>query len=386
MSVSRLPRILAGVALGFAAACSESAGPTRLADPTTTAAKVNAVDSVFRVSTIDAFTSIGDLIDPASGLAPAASMLRATQPEAPGPWKSGYAGAAQRFRAFSNVSLSPSNTLGLIPDELKGKTFEWDVPTHHYVATDRPGAPANGVRFILYAINPITRRPAEPLVEVGYVDLHDLSVDNTRSLRIVVAGVDGTPVYVDYTVAGTVTPGQFTASANGFISNGETGDASKKLIFNLAATLTEASFTFEASLELDHPAVTITEKTTATKSATGVLLTIDFTMVEPNNETVHIGGSVTVTDDERQADGHRDGGPGRHDDDGIVTADLEVSVNGGLFATIKGTSPDIKILGADGQPLSEEELHALRELFRLPARVFSFFQDLLHPVRRCFRV
>jgi hypothetical protein len=70
----------------------------------------------------------------------------------------------------------------------------------------------------------------------------------------------------------------------------------------------------------------------------------------------------------------------------MVTANLEVFVNDQLFATIKGTSPDIQILGADGQPLSEEELHALRELFRLPARVFSFFQDLLHPVRRCFRV
>jgi hypothetical protein len=385
MSVSRLPLALAGLAIAFATACSESAGPAKLVDPAATAAKVNAVDSVFSVPTIDAFTSIGDLIDPAGGLAGAAAMVRATQPEAPRPYASGYAGAAQRYREFAGLNLSPNNTLGLIPDELKGKTFEWDVATHHYVVTDRPGAPADGVRFILYAINPITRRPAEPLVEVGYVDLHDLSVDTTRSLRIVVAGVDGTPVYVDYTVAGTVTPGQFTASANGFISNGESGDASKLLTFDLAATLTETSFTFNASLSLDRPTVTITETTTATKSATGVVLTIDFTLVDPDQK-VRLVGSVTVTNDDRQADGHRDGGPGRHDDDGIVTADLQVLVNDQLFATIKGTSPDIQILGADGQPLSEDERHALRELFRLPARVFSFFQDLLHPVRRCFHV
>ncbi len=378
-------RVLAGLALAALAACSEGVGPAKLADPATIAAKVNAVDSVFSVATIDAFTSIGDLIDPASGLGNAAALVRASEPLAPRPWASGYAGAAQRFRAFESVSLSPSSTLGLIPDELKGKTFEWDVTVHHYVVTDRPGAPADGVRFILYAINPITRRPAEPLVEVGYVDLIDLSTETTRSLHIVVAGVDGNPVYVDYTVAGTVTPGQFTASANGFISNGESGDAGKRLEFDLAATLTEASFKFEASLALDHPAFTITETTTATKTATGVELTIDFTLDEPG-QTVQLIGSVTVTDDDRQADGHRDGGPGRHDDDGIVTADLEVLVNGQLFATIKGTSPDIQILGADGQPLSEEERHALRELFRLPARVFSFFQDLLHPVRRCFRV
>ena len=387
MFVSRLPRALAGLAVVFAVACGDGAGPrlAQLTDPASTAAKVNAVDSVFSVPTIDAFTSIGDLIDPATGLAPAGSLLRATQPEAPGPRLSGYAGAAQRYREFSNLNLSPSNTLGLIPDELKGKTFEWDIAAHHYVVTDRPGAPADGVRFILYAINPITRRPAEPLVEVGYVDLIDLSVDATRSLRIVVAGVGGDPVYVDYTVAGTVATDLFTASAIGFIWNGESGDASKRLEFDLSAELTRASFTFDASLSLDHPAVTITETTTATKSATGVVLEIDFTF-EDATQKVRLVGSVTVINDDRQADGHRDDGPGRHDDDGIVTADLTVYVNDGVFATIKGTSPDIEILGADGQPLSAEELHALRELFRLPARVFSFFQDLLHPVRRCFRV
>jgi hypothetical protein len=385
MSVSHKLRALAGFTLAALAACSDNTGPAKLINPTTTAATVQAVDGVFSVPTIDAFTSVGDLMDPASGLAPAAAMLRATQPEAPRPWASGYAGAAQRFRAFESVSLSPSNTLVLIPDELKGKTFEWDIATQHYVVTARQGAPADGVRFILYAINPITRRPAEPLVEVGYVDLIDLSTETTRSLRIVVAGVGGVPVYVDYTVAGTVTPGQFTATANGFISNGESGDASKLLIFNMAATLTETSFMFKASLTLDHPAVTITDSTTATKSATGVTLTIDFTLVEPNQK-VRLLGSVTVTDDDRESDGHREEGPGRHGDDGLVTADLQVLVNDQLFATIKGTSPDIQILGADGQPLSEEELHALRELFRFPARVFSFFQDLLHPVRRCFRV
>lgn len=389
MSVSHLPRILACVALGFAAACSESAGPPpgQLVDPASTAAKVQAVDAVFSVPAIDAFTSVGDLMDPAIGLAPAAGLLRATQPEAPGPRLSGYAGAAQRYREFSGLNASAALTLGtgLIPAELLGKTFEWDVALHHYVVTDRPGAPADGVRFMLYAINPITRRPAEPLVEVGYVDLHDLSTETTRSLRIVVAGVDGNPVYVDYTVAGTVATDLFTASAIGFISNGESGEASKRLDFDLSAKLTRASFEFNALLELDHPSVTITETTTATKSETGVVLEIDFTLKDATQK-VQLVGSVTVINDDRQADGHRDGGPGRDDDDGIVTADLTVYVNDGVFAIIKGTSPDIQITHLNGDPLTEEELHALRELFRLPARVFSFFQDLLHPVRRCFRV
>ncbi len=380
MSRSYLP--LLGLALTSVVACSEPSGPAKLMDPAATTAKLQAVSSVFAVPTIAAFTAVGDLMDPSTGLAPAGALLRATQPEAPRPLASSYAGSAQRYRAFTGLNLSASNTLALIPNELKGKTFEWDVATHHYAITDRLGAPADGVRFILYAVNPITHRPAEPLVEVGYVDLHDLSVDNTRSLRIVVAGVDGTPVYVDYTVAGTVSPGQFVASANGFISNGESGDAAKTLTFDLSATLTEASFTFNASLSLDNPATTINETTTATKGLGTVTLTIDLTLVDPSQK-VQLTGAATVADQEQPQD---NASAGHDDDDGVVTVDFEVRVNDQLFATIKGTAPDIKILGADGQPLSEDELHALRELFRLPARIFNFFQDLLHPVRRCFHV
>ncbi len=380
MSRSYLP--LLGLALTSVVACSEPSGPAKLMDPAATTAKLQAVSSVFAVPTIAAFTAVGDLMDPSTGLAPAGALLRATQPEAPRPLASGYPGSAQRYRAFTGLNLSASNTLALIHNELKGKTFEWDVATHHYAITDRLGAPADGVRFILYAVNPITHRPAEPLVEVGYVDLHDLSVDNTRSLRIVVAGVDGTPVYVDYTVAGTVSPGQFVASANGFISNGESGDAAKTLTFDLSATLTEASFTFNASLSLDNPATTINETTTATKGLGTVTLTIDLTLVDPSQK-VQLTGTATVADQEQPQD---NASAGHDDDDGVVTVDFEVRVNDQLFATIKGTAPDIKILGADGQPLSEDELHALRELFRLPARIFNFFQDLLHPVRRCFHV
>ena len=48
--------------------------------------------------------------------------------------------------------------------------------------TDRTGAPANGVRFLLYAVDPVTFQPVEPLVEAGYVDITDLSGGNTQSV------------------------------------------------------------------------------------------------------------------------------------------------------------------------------------------------------------
>ena len=57
-----------------------------------------------------------------------------------------------------------------IPPEYLGVTFVW---TSRPTATSpgRPGAPDNGVRFVLYAVNPITGRPVEPLVRDGYADI-----------------------------------------------------------------------------------------------------------------------------------------------------------------------------------------------------------------------
>ncbi len=62
--------------------------------------------------------------------------------------------------------------------------------------TDRTGAPANGVRFLIYAVNPITFVPVEPLQEVGYVQLTDLSGSSTQAARVIV--VSGETTYLDY--------------------------------------------------------------------------------------------------------------------------------------------------------------------------------------------
>ena len=46
-----------------------------------------------------------------------------------------------------------------IPSAVLGTTFVWDLDSGTYVASDLSGAPAQGVRFILYAINPVTGLP-----------------------------------------------------------------------------------------------------------------------------------------------------------------------------------------------------------------------------------
>src|SRR4026208_1737986 len=88
----------------------------------------------------------------------------------------------------------------IFPPETDGLTFEWDTTgIGSYQPTARTGAPATGVRFILYAVNGLTGLPTEPLTEVGYVDLADESTASVAKLHVTVAGVSGTPVYINYT-------------------------------------------------------------------------------------------------------------------------------------------------------------------------------------------
>ena len=65
-------------------------------------------------------------------------------------------------------------------------TFVWDLETDVYVASDLSGAPAQGVRFILYAINPVTGLPVQTLDELGYVDVIDVSTSTTLGTHVLV--------------------------------------------------------------------------------------------------------------------------------------------------------------------------------------------------------
>jgi hypothetical protein len=83
--------------------------------------------------------------------------------------------AAVPFSAqfVQDYALSGSAAEPVFPPELLGMTFEWSFGEGHYVPTERAGAPTNGIRFILYAIDPLSRVPIDPLVETGHLDLTD---------------------------------------------------------------------------------------------------------------------------------------------------------------------------------------------------------------------
>jgi len=72
-----------------------------------------------------------------------------------------------------------------IPDGAKGKTFVYDVGSHAYIIdVTATGAPANGVRYVLYQWGAGTGAPALPLTRIGYVEITQVGTAATTGSDI----------------------------------------------------------------------------------------------------------------------------------------------------------------------------------------------------------
>jgi len=372
---------LATAAALVTVACSESTGPqAHLSDPAQLSTDLQTVGAVFASPTFQSFGALRVATgSPVAVATPAGALLSAAPILPPRTTTQPYANAPARLQALRTAAgaLSGGISASVIPPTVLGKTFVWDVNTHQYVEDPNatPAAPANGVRIILYAIDPVTENVVEPPVATGYVDLIDLSSGNTNSLQVIVNG--GTPAspgttYANYTVTGTVTGNPataFSATAVGFVSDG-----THTLTFNASFSATNLTTDnpdaqIDVTWSLDNPAVSVAlHETLATPDANDATLTIDFSVTR-GAETVRVQGTVTVVVSPA-----------------TVTADLTVSVNGAPFATITGTatatSNSIQVRHADGTGLSPDELNALQQLFDLPDRLEAAIEDLFHPCER----
>lgn len=102
-----------------------------------------------------------------------------------------------------------------LPDSVKGKTYVRgaDPGLGDYVASTRTGAPAGGVRFVLYDVNVL------PSVETGHVDLTDAGSASRRAVRVR-AFTSAGQVFADYeaTMTGTLPDGTYELA--GYLLNG----------------------------------------------------------------------------------------------------------------------------------------------------------------------
>lgn len=246
----------------------------------------------------------------------------------------------------------------VIPSEYLGTTFVWDEGQMTYVAGEATGAPADGVRVIYYAIDPTTGQPATPLNALGYVDLRDLSTAEANILAVKVVRTSGTEdvTLADYTLelSFTVTQSSFeydVASA-GFLSNG-----TDQLNFDLAqsATATETLVTIDQAYSLDLE---------GTGNALSFVATVTGDPSSQSEDPATVEAVATITDgdqtvvlDVSYADGVLDG---------------SIVHNGVAVVLMSGSLDDPVFTDADGNPLTQEQLEALRQLWDDLGGMFDF--------------
>ena len=219
-------------------------------------------------------------------------------------------------------------TVASVPSALLGTTFVWNADSNGYVASDQAGAPSDGVRFLLYAVDPVLLQPVEPLVEVGYVDITDHGTASTVDVNVKV--VEGNVVYLAYEVTAHATTSGGVIEIGGFASNGAT-------LANFALTLTvtdiNGSPVVSYGYHVNVPSRDLTLDWTLTLTSisdTEVATTVDLVFNGPNGN-VHLTGIYSVNE-----------------------RSLTVKVNGAVYATVNLDGPEPVITGADGQPLDSD--------------------------------
>src|SRR4051812_20507477 len=258
-------------------------------NPSGTSTDLEAMNSTFASPTFASFSTFSLMFDAALGGSPIVSSSAMAIDIRGNGGHSVRVAAARAARRLGAMLIQKEKAGGLsaammaIPTAGGGKKFIYDAGTRTYVASDLSGAPANGVRFLLYAVDPVSYLPVDPLVETGHVDITDLSSGTTQAARIQV--VSGSTTYIDYTVSASsgATSGRVTVL--GYVTDGTT-----TANINLRSTITvSAGLTLTYSLTMPSREVAIN----LTVSVSDVTLpdspiNVNLTMRGPN-------GTVTMT-------------------------------------------------------------------------------------------
>jgi hypothetical protein len=332
-------------------------------NPAGTSADLEAMDATFASPAFASFSTFGVMFDAALGGSPIISSSVAAIDVRGKNGQSIRAAAvrsAQRLGAMLQRGQGASLESGRIaatavPAEVAGKTFVYDPNTATYVVSDLTGAPNNGVRFILYAVDPVTYIPSDPLTETGHVDLIDLSGGTTQAARVLV--VSGGTTYVDYTVTATSGASSGRVTVIGMVTDGVT-----QANINLRSTITfTAGLTLTYSLDLPQRDVSIDLSVNVSDvSQQNSPINVNLVMSGPNG-TVSMSGQFTDT-----------------------SGTLNIAINGHAFATITSNGTVTTITRTDGTPLSDDEMQALEGVFELQANAFISFDQMLAPVGALF--
>ncbi len=340
--------------------CSDGTGPGEPFDPSHAEDDLETLGDLFDNAQLQQLNEISQYIDPVGGGLPvmAISSARALMES-----RNTNPASARRMASVATKALSLSRTGGArpsyqaLPADVLGTTFVFDTATNSYVESDRSGAPATGVRFVVYALEADYPQVDQ---EVGYVDFIDLSPNSQTSVGLRLRFVGGATTYLDYafTVAPTGT-NSGTLGVDGFLSNGTTKlnfDVDMNMLIDDEAQEVES---MNVAFEFSIPSRGFSTNGTweLVDAETSQLLEIDL--------TVRSGGTNLRYDIVEDAS--------------TETINATVYVNNRIFATITGDSGDPVVAGAGGEELTLQEQIALVELVEIGYAPFFFLLYVIQP-------
>jgi hypothetical protein len=331
--------------------CSGDGGPDAPFNAAGTSADLQAMNTTFASSSFASFSTFGVMFDAALGGSPIISSSVAAL-DVRGKDAAGVRAAV--LQPHSAASLQSGRVAAAVPAEVAGKTFVFDLASNSYVMSELTGAPVNGVRFILYKVDEASYAPLDPLEEIGYADLIDLSGGSTQAARVLVVA-NGT-TYVDYTVTATSNTSSGRVTVVGMITDGN-----NQANITLRSTITfSAGLTLTYALDLPQRDVSIELSVGSNDLSQDSPITVSLTMSGPNG-TVSMSGQFNDT-----------------------SGTLNVRINGHAFATLTATGSSVTITRVDGSPLTDDEVAALEGVFLIQNAAFVAFDQMLAPIGAMF--
>jgi hypothetical protein len=363
---NRLALVVATAVAFTAASCSDDEPTANLSDPAGVAADLDKVDSVFDTEVFESFERTANLMQ-AGPFATAGALVAATAPRASSVQQQPSVRAALAAKALARLApqfnvAAPQDSF--LPDAVLG-TYEWNVATDQYEKTARAGAPANTVRIILYAIDPLTDQPIEPLDEVGYVDLTDNQFVGTGySLGLTVRDSAGTTTYVDYDITLTGNASGFGANATGYVANGTGRQLDFSVQFLATGNDSVGTVSVDATFDVNAPSIGVEVHDAVSFDSNSITINRDFRIAR-GAESIRVTGTLTITETSPNTFS--------------LTVSITIRVNGGVWVTIQGTDAGITVQQADGTQLTQAELAALGRILDQADEFLDDIEDLFEP-------
>jgi hypothetical protein len=233
-----------------------------------------------------------------------------------------------------------------IPVGALGKVFVYNPDTFDYEIDPLRQAPADAVWFILYAVDPVLGQPVEvdgELVEVGYLEIKDTSDFPTVNIamKAVVSDIDA----IDVNVTGTLSDTQFNLDLVGTLSDGV-----DELDFSLRldAEASGSSATFSTEFNFSAGGFEVDLNLTGADEADG---SIEFSITDGTN-IIRFNLEVVA---------------------GVIQDGSGVWFGLDQVADISGTIENPIVTNGEGDPLTQQEIAALGELFEAMDDFFEFF-------------